>query len=150
MQKLNLPSFDYKIRNDDGKVWIFDGIRKKYLVLTPEEWVRQHFVNYLVTHLHYPRTLIRIEGGLKFNSLRKRSDIVVYDREGLPWMIVECKSPDVPVDASTVRQVSVYNATLKARFITVTNGLQHFCCSIQRDEKKFEMLTEIPPPAALP
>ena len=149
MQKLNLPLFDYKIRNDDGKVWIFDVIRKKYLVLTPEEWVRQHFVNYLITHLQYPKSLIRIEGGLKFNNMRKRSDIVVYDRGGQPWMIVECKSPDVPVDASTVRQVSMYNSTLKARFITVTNGLQHFCCRIQWEERKFEMLTEIPPPAEI-
>jgi hypothetical protein len=146
MQKLNLPSFGYKLRNDNGKVWIFDVIRKKYLVLTPEEWVRQHFANYLIHHLEYPRSLMKMEGGLEFNRLRKRSDIVVYDSAGEPWMVVECKSPDVPIDDSIMRQASMYNATLRAKFLTITNGMQHFCCRILWDERKTEMLTELPAP----
>src|SRR5688572_31218406 len=93
MHKLNLPAFDYKLKKVDGKVWIFDVIRKKYVILTPEEWVRQHFIYYLVTELHYPRALVRVEGGLVYNTLNKRSDIVIFGREGAPWMLVECKSP---------------------------------------------------------
>ena len=94
MHQLNLPSFDYKLKKADGKVWIFDVIRKKYIVLTPEEWVRQHFIHYLLHELKYPRSLVKIEGGLSYNTLSKRSDIVVFDRDGRPWMLVECKSPE--------------------------------------------------------
>src|SRR5204863_9718286 len=93
MYALNLPTFEYKLKKADGKVWIFDVIRKKFVVLTPEEWVRQHFVNYLIQHLQYPKSLIKIEGGLTFNQLQKRSDIVVFDRFAKPWMVIECKAP---------------------------------------------------------
>ena len=95
MIKLNLPDFDYKLKKAEGKVWIFDVIRKKYLVLTPEEWVRQHVVHFLITHKKYPKALIKLEGGLNYNQLQKRSDIVVFDREGKPWMIMECKAPAI-------------------------------------------------------
>jgi hypothetical protein len=125
MIQLNLPPFEYKLKKAEGKLWIFDVIRKKYIVLIPEEWVRQHFVHFLVTSHKYPRSLIRVEGGLQFNELQKRSDIVVFDRSGSPWMIVECKAPDVPVSEKTLFQASTYNATLRAKYITVTNGMKH-------------------------
>ena len=144
MYQLNLPDFNYSIKKDDGKVWIFDVIRKKYLVLTPEEWVRQHFVNYLVAELKYPKSLIKVEGGLTYNQLSKRSDIVVFDREGKPWMVIECKSPELQVDENVLRQASMYNATLRARYLVVTNGVKHFCAHINWQDNTTKLLTALP------
>lgn len=144
MYKLNLPQFDYKLKKAEGKVWIFDGIRKKFIVLTPEEWVRQHFIHYLVAEKKYPRSLIRVEGGLSYNQLQKRTDIVVFDRQGNPWMIVECKSPTLKVSADTLSQASLYNATLKGEFICVTNGLLHFCARVDWADRKTTLLDETP------
>lgn len=144
MHKLNLPEFDYKLREADGKVWIFDVIRKKYIVLTPEEWVRQHFIHYLTADLKYPRSLIKVEGGLTYNKLSKRSDIVIFNRDAEPWMLIECKSPDIKVSEKTLRQASVYNATLKAKYLTITNGLKHYCSQINWQENKIEILTALP------
>lgn len=127
MVKLNLPAFGFELKNDDEKIQIFDLLRKQYVALTPEEWVRQHFIHYLIHHLRYPKGLIKIEGGLMFNKLQKRTDIVVYDREGKPWMIVECKAPTLKISARTVQQASTYNYSLKAKYLVVTNGLKHFC-----------------------
>ena len=141
MVKLNLPSFEYKLRDANGKVWIFDGIRKKYVVLTPEEWVRQHFINHLVNHLGYPKALLKVEAGLKYNKLSKRSDIVVYNREGIPWMVIECKAPDLTIDEKSILQVSVYNKTLKAAYVVLTNGMKHLCFDVSKEIKS---LTELP------
>lgn len=145
MLKLNLPSFDYKLRKEEGKVWIFDGIRKKYIVLTPEEWVRQHFIHYLINEKKYPRSLMRIEGGLRYNALQKRSDIVVYDVKGLPWLVVECKAPHEPISQATVHQASVYNATLKAPYIAVTNGIHHVWAKVDWTQKTTALLDDAPP-----
>jgi hypothetical protein len=144
MQKLNLPEFEYTLRKADGKVWIFDVIRKKYLVLTPEEWVRQHFIHYAINVLQYPKTLIKVEGGLKYNTLAKRSDVLIFDRHGNPWMLVECKSTDVQITDSSLRQVSAYNATLKAPFLSVTNGLRHYCCTVNWKDKKIDLIQDFP------
>lgn len=144
MYKLNLPEFDYKLKKTEGKVCIFDVIRKKYLVLTPEEWVRQHFVNYLLSEKKIPRSLIRIEGGLMYNALQKRSDIVVYDRSGAPWLIVECKSPAVPVSPAALAQAALYNATLRAPYISVTNGLVHFYAHVEWEKRMTAQLEEMP------
>lgn len=127
MFKLNLPDFNLTIRKEDGKVWIFDMIRKKYIVLTPEEWVRQHFIHYLVNELKYPKTLFRIEGSLSYNKLQKRSDIVIHDRDGKPWMLVECKAPNIKLTQKAFNQVAVYNMTIGARFVAVTNGMVQYC-----------------------
>ena len=144
MQKLNLPEFQYSLRDAEGKKWIFDVIRKKYLVLTPEEWVRQHFIHYLISSLNYPKALIKVEGGLTYNQLSKRSDILVYDREAKPWMIVECKSPQQTINDLTVWQASVYNSKLKARYLSVTNGLLHYCARIDWEQGKIDLMTELP------
>ena len=144
MYKLNLPPIDVKLKKAEGKVWIFDGIRKKYIVLTPEEWVRQHFIHSLITERKYPRSLIRVEGGLLYNSLQKRTDIVVYDRQGEPWMIVECKAPTQPVSAATLVQASVYNSTLRGQFIAVTNGMVHLCAHIDWLERRTTLLDATP------
>src|ERR1700704_4205256 len=109
MTRLNLPACDFKVKKSEGKVWIFDGSRKKFVVLTPEEWVRQHFINFLITEHQYPRSLFRIEGSLAYNRLQKRSDILVYDRGGKPWMLVECKSPAIKLSQRAFNQVAIYN-----------------------------------------
>jgi hypothetical protein len=145
MHRLNLPSFDYKLKKAEGKVWIFDVIRKKYIILTPEEWVRQHFLHYLLNELHYPKALTKVEGGLVYNTLAKRSDIVIFDRDAKPWMLVECKSPQTKVTENTLRQASAYNATLKAKYLVVTNGLMHFCSETNWDAATTSLLESLPP-----
>ena len=144
MFKLNLPEFDYKLKKAEGKVWIFDGIRKKYLVLTPEEWVRQHFIYYLIHEKKYPRSLIRVEGGLVYNELRKRTDIVIFGRGGRPWMVVECKSPGLQVSDTTLAQASIYNATLRAEYVCVTNGLVHLYAQVNWQERTTTQLDDAP------
>ena len=134
MRALNLPEFEMQLQKSEGKVWIFDVIRKRYVVLTSEEWVRQHLVNYFITVLHYPKSLISIEGGLRYNQLQKRSDILIYDRDGKPWMIVECKSFEVELDVHSVKQVAVYNASIKAPYLALSNGLKHICFTVEKGE----------------
>ena len=144
MIPLNLPPFEYKVKKAEGKLWIFDVIRKKYVALIPEEWVRQHFIHWIVDHLNYPKSLIRVEGGLTFNQLAKRTDIVVFDRNGKPWMIIECKSPDIPVSEKTVFQASTYNAIHKAKYITVTNGITHLYAGTAWEEGTTRWLEKMP------
>lgn len=144
MLKLNLPEFEVNLKKSEGKIWIFDGIRKKYLILTPEEWVRQHLVNYFVNHLGYSKSLISVERGLHYNQLQKRSDITVFDRSGKPWMIVECKSPEINLDQKTVLQVAVYNADVRAKYVSVSNGLQHICYEPKPDVKEIVLMKNFP------
>ena len=144
MLKLNLPEFEVNLKKSEGKVWIFDGIRKKYILLTPEEWVRQHLINYFIYHLKYPKSLISVERGLQYNQLLKRSDITVFDREGNPWMIIECKSPEISLDQKSILQVAVYNSNVGARFVSVSNGLKHICYEAKPDVKDVVLLNEFP------
>lgn len=123
---------------------IFDSIRKKFVVLTPEEWVRQHFLNYLIETLYYPKALIKIETGLIYNQLQRRSDMIVYDRHAQPWMIVECKSPGQALNNLTIRQVSVYNTVIKAKYIAITNGLVHWCYEVDVNENQTRFLDSFP------
>ncbi|HEX5170931.1 MAG TPA: type I restriction enzyme HsdR N-terminal domain-containing protein [Cyclobacteriaceae bacterium] len=144
MIKLNLPSYEYKLKKTEGKIFVFDIIRRKYVLLTPEEWVRQHFIHFLINQLNYPRVLIKVESGLSFNHLKKRSDIVIYDRSGDPWMVIECKSPDQKINQRTVQQVSVYNRTIKAKYVGLTNGLTHICCVVNHEERTTDLLDQFP------
>ncbi len=144
MQKLNLPSYTFRTKQEEGVTYIFDKIRKKFLVLTPEEWVRQHFNEYLIEEHQYPRALFKCEGGLKYNKLSKRSDILIYDRDGKPFFLIECKAPKVKLDQSVFQQVSVYNQTIKAPYIAITNGLQHFICKIDLQKGTYDFVNEIP------
>ncbi|MFD2999486.1 type I restriction enzyme HsdR N-terminal domain-containing protein [Pontibacter toksunensis] len=123
---------------------IFDAIRRKYVVLTPEEWVRQHFVHYLINTLSYPKSLISIERGANYNKLQKRSDLCVYNQEGKPHLLVECKASSVPITQEVVKQVSVYNRTLRAQFVAITNGLEHFCWQVDFETRLFQPLQGIP------
>jgi len=144
MVKLDLPGFDYQISKAEGKLWIFDIIRKKPIVLTPEEWVRQHIVHYFINELKYPKSLIRIEGGLKYNQLQKRSDVVVFDREGKPWLLMECKSPDLKLSQNTIMQAAVYNNNVKAKYIALSNGMQHVCYEVKEKVAEVELLKSFP------
>ncbi|GMQ24477.1 type I restriction enzyme HsdR N-terminal domain-containing protein [Algoriphagus sp. oki45] len=135
---LNLPPFPTKIKEDNGKLLILDSLRKKYLVLTPEEWVRQHWINYLIEGLGYPKGLFSLEKGLKYNQLSKRTDLVVFDRKGATYLLVECKAPTVKINQNTLIQALTYNKPLNCPHIILSNGIQHICMSF--DEKKREFL----------
>ena len=144
MFSLNLPPFDYKLKKAEGKLWIFDIIRKKWIVLTPEEWVRQHFIHMLIEQKKYPRSLIRVEGGLQYNELQKRSDILVFNRDGAPWMLIECKAPEIRLSEKSVFQASVYNATLRAQYVAVSNGLRHLYAEIHWEKGTTSWIEELP------
>lgn len=145
MKKLNLPEFEYKIKKQLDKLYIYDQIRKKYLLLTPEEWVRQHFIHYLCVELRYPRGLITTESGLKYNQQQRRTDIVVFNRKGEPFLIVECKAPEIRLSQKVFNQIAVYNKVLGANLLVVSNGLEHYCCRLSAEAGKWEFLPGIPP-----
>jgi len=144
LPNLNLPNYEFNVKTNKGKLSIYDINRKKFVVLTPEEWVRQNMVQYLIIELRYPASLIKIEGSLRFNNRIKRSDIVVYNRNGNPFLIVECKSYKTKITQLTFDQVAVYNQSIMAEFILVTNGMQHFCCNMDFEKNKIEFVDEIP------
>jgi hypothetical protein len=144
MEKLNLPRFGHNIKHQEGKTVIFDVIRKKFVALTPEEWVRQNFVHYLINHLQYARSLINIETGLKYNQLAKRSDIIAYSRDSLPFLLVECKAPQVPINQSTFEQAAMYNKSVGAKYVVLTNGLEHSCFTFDQSSKQLKFLDHIP------
>lgn len=144
LQKLNLPEYNFRFRQLESKAQIFDGFRKRYVALTPEEWVRQNFLMYLVTEKNYPSTLISVESALMLYSRRKRTDIVIYNNQGTALMIVECKAPQVPVDEKVFDQVVRYNMALQVRFMVLTNGINHFCCHIDYQNRSYRFLPEIP------
>ncbi len=144
MQKLNLPSYSFRIKNKENKYLIFDIIRKKYVILNPEEWVRQHWIHYLIDEKKYPSSLIGIEKQLIINNLQKRTDILVFDNKGKPNIIIECKAPNIKITQNTFDQIARYNLKLEAKYLIVTNGLQHFYCKMNHDEMKYEFLKDIP------
>ncbi len=144
MDALNLPAFDFKITKSGANYLIFDTLRRKNVVLTPEEWVRQHFVHYLISFLQYPKSLVSVERGTTYNKLQKRTDLCVYNQFGKPHLLVECKAAHVPITQDVVKQVSVYNQTVQAKYVVITNGLQHFCWQVDFESRQFEPLQEIP------
>ncbi len=144
MHPLNLPSVSLKYKIENNKRLVFDVIRKKYVMLTPEEGVRQHFVHYLLNQLGYPAGLIAIETVVKINTLNQRADVVVYNRKGKPVMIVECKAPKVKVDNSVFEQAARYNQNLEVDYLLVTNGIKHYCAQLNKENKSYKMLKVIP------
>ena len=141
---LKLPNHPFKITQKDDVYLIFDEIRKKHLVLTPEEWVRQHFIRFLLKEKKFPSTLLQIEGGLSLNQTRKRSDILVYDNLGEKIMVIECKAPAVAITQATFDQAARYNSVYKARWLAVTNGLNHYYAKIDHLNGKFLFVEELP------
>lgn len=134
---LNLPQIDPLLVQSDGKVLIFDSLRKKHLVLTPEEWVRQHWINYLIKHKGYPGGLFSLEKGLKYNQLAKRTDLIVFDREAKPYLLIECKAPGVRIDKKTLSQAMIYNSTLDCPNLILSNGHVHIFMSYSEGAKEF-------------
>lgn len=144
MNNLNIPPFDYKIKKSDEKLLIFDILRKKYIVLTPEEWVRQHFIHYLINHYQYPKALIKVESGLHYNQRQKRTDIQVFNREGQLFMIIECKAPHIALNQQVFEQAAQYNKVLQAPFITITNGIAWHACSTDWETMTVQFLEDLP------
>ena len=142
--QLNLPIAVLKTKLVEGTTQVFDVVRKKYFKLTPEEWVRQNFIHYLNKEKNYPFGLMGVEKMVKYNSLKTRADIVIYNREGMPSVIVECKAPNVKITQDAFNQIAKYNYKLRVRYLVVTNGLQHFCCKMDYENNKITFLAEIP------
>ncbi|MCE5346454.1 MAG: type I restriction enzyme HsdR N-terminal domain-containing protein [Bacteroidales bacterium] len=144
MKQLNLPQYSFKISGREGEEMILDPVRRKYVKLTPEEWVRQNFIRYLVNEGKYPVGLLGVEVMFRLNKLKRRVDILVHNRQGEPVMIVECKSPDVKIDDKVFDQIVCYNMGLRVPYIVVTNGIDHYACRIDHSENKYEFLLVIP------
>lgn len=142
--ELNLPSFDIRLQRNDEGVKIFDRLRKKFIILTPEEWVRQHFVNYLINHKGFPESLMANEIGITLNGTRRRCDTVVFDKHGSPMVIVEYKASSIVISQSTFDQIVRYNMVLHARYLIVSNGMNHYCCRIDYDNMSYDFLKEVP------
>lgn len=149
MQALNLPPFDARIDTKEGKHFILDVIRRRYVALTPEEWVRQHFVHYLITYKGFPRTLMANEVQLSLNGTKKRCDTVLYKRDLTAQMIVEYKAPDVKITQAVFDQIGRYNLVLHVDYLVVSNGLCHYCCRMDYEHNSYKFLPDIPAYQAL-
>lgn len=144
MTRLNLPPFEIKLRGTKAQPQIFDILRKKYIALTPEEWVRQHFVHFLVEHKGYPAALMANEIQLKVGEKTLRADSVLYSRDLKPRMIIEYKAPHIPITQKVFDQISIYNMLLHVDYLVVSNGLQHYICKMDYNDKKYLFLVDIP------
>lgn len=144
MQELNLPSYSFKLKQDKDKTYVFDAIRKKYVLLTPEEWVRQHIIQFVIQEKKYPASLVAVEIGLKYNQLQKRADVLVYNTSGKPLLLIECKASEVKITQEVFHQIALYNMTYKVAYLLVTNGLEHYCCVMDYTNNTYQFLQDIP------
>ncbi len=144
MKQLQFPTYSFRFKNSENKVAIFDEIRKKFIIITPEEWVRQHVVQFLLQDKKYPKSHINVEKLLKINGLNKRYDIVVYNPDGSIFILVECKAPEIKISQHTFDQIARYNMTLNAEYLMVTNGLNHYFCKMDYENEKYDFLPELP------
>ena len=144
MQKLNFPTYSFRFKNSENKVSIFDEIRKKFILLTPEEWVRQHVVQFLLQDKNYPKSYINVEKLIKINDLSKRYDGVVFQPNGEIFLLIECKAPEVQISQQTFDQIARYNLVLNAKYLMVTNGLNHYFCQMDFENEKYVFLRELP------
>lgn len=142
--ELNLPNYQAKIQKKEGDYFIYDEIRKGYFMLTPEEWVRQNFIHFLLNHHSYSKNYIKVEKQFKVNERIKRFDVLVYDKDAAPFLLIECKSPEVKISQATFAQIATYNMELKVPYLIVTNGLTHFICEIDFENKTYNYLKGIP------
>lgn len=143
MIKLNLPEYNYKIQTRNSKKYIFDIVRKKFVALTPEEIVRQNFLHFLIFEKKFPKELLGVEVSLKLNNTDKRSDIVLYNNKGKASLLVECKAPNININQKTFNQIAVYNIKFEAKYLTVTNGMAHYCCKYDQNGN-YKFLKDIP------
>jgi len=142
--QLNLPSYAFRTFQKEGKSLIFDALRHRWVKLTPEEWVRQNFVRYLVEEKHFPASLISVERSLRFNRQDFRADAVVFSTAGRPLLVIECKAPEVAVSQKVFDQIVRYNVEFQVDFLIVTNGLSHYCCKLDKQNQSYDFLREIP------
>ena len=149
MIRLNLPEYEINVAEKDGKQQIFDFLRRKFVALTPEEWVRQHFTHFLVEAKNYPKGLLANEIQLTIGDKRLRCDTLLYNRQMQPQMIVEYKAPHIQIQQKTFDQIVVYNLLLHADYLVVSNGLQHYCCQMDYERRSYRFMTEIPDYAAI-
>lgn len=144
MQKLNFPVYSFRFKNSENKVSIFDPIRKKFILLTPEEWVRQHTIQFLIQEKKYPVSHINVEKLVKVNDINKRYDIVVFKSNGEILLLIECKAPEVAVTQTTFDQIARYNLILQAEYLMVTNGLNHYFCQMDFEQERYHFLQDLP------
>ncbi|RAR70685.1 type I restriction enzyme HsdR N-terminal domain-containing protein [Flavobacterium aciduliphilum] len=144
MQKLHFPTYTFRFKNSENKIAIFDEIRKKFILLTPEEWVRQHVIQYLINEKKYPKALINVEKLIKINGLNKRYDVVVFQTNGAIELLIECKAPSVPISQKTFDQIAQYNLVAQAKYLMVTNGLNHYFCKMNFEQEQYIFLHELP------
>ena len=142
--ELNLPSFDIRVRDNDGHRQVFDVLRRRYVALTPEEWVRQHFVHFLIDHKGYPKGLLANEVELRVGEKRLRCDTLLYNKALQPQMIVEYKAPDIAITQRVFDQITAYNLLLHVDHLLVSNGRQHYCCRMDYGQKSYSFLHDIP------
>jgi hypothetical protein len=144
-QPLNFPSLSLTVEEDvHGDLSIYDSLRKKYLVLTPEEWVRQHMIHFLIQYHQYPKSLFSLEKGLKYNTMTKRFDVLVHDRVGEPFLLIECKAPNVNLSQKTMEQVCQYNSRIKAQYIGVSNGINHVFLKFNEINMNYNQISSVP------
>ena len=144
MQNLNFPSYNFRFKNSENKVSIFDDIRKKFIQLTPEEWVRQNTIQFLLQERNYPKSYLNIEKLIKINDIVKRYDIVVFQPDGTIFLLIECKAPEIKITQQTFDQIARYNLTVKAEYLMVTNGLNHYFCQMDFEKEQYVFLEELP------
>ena len=145
METLNLPTYEFRTTERNGTRTIYDPVRQTYVRLTPEEWVRQHFVQYLIQELDVPAGLVAVEASFRYQGQPRRADAIVHDRQGDPLLVVECKAPRVSIDQDAFDQCAQYNLVLKAPYLTVTNGQTHYACPIDFDAQNYTFLDDLPP-----
>lgn len=144
MEALNLPDFTNQLKSDSAKNIIYDSFRKKHVALTPEEWVRQNFLMFMFTVLNYPAGLLSVEMSIELNKLKRRCDIVAFNHQAQPKLIVECKATSIKINQQTFNQIATYNLKLKVDYLVITNGLEHYCCKMDYKNNTYSYLEKIP------
>jgi len=144
MQELNFPKYSFRFKSSENKLYLFDPIRKKFIFLTPEEWVRQNTIQYLLVEKKYPKSLTSVERVITVKNRLKRYDIVIYNSDGSIFLLVECKAPNVRVTQETFDQIARYNSDLRAEYLMITNGLEHYFCKMDFEKQKYVFLKELP------
>ena len=144
MHALNFPRYSFRFKNSENKIAVFDVLRKKFVLLTPEEWVRQHVVQFLIIEKKMPQSLLNVEKQLRVNQMLKRYALLVYNPDGSIHLVVECKAASVPITQETFDQIARYNLALNARYLMVTNGLQHYYCQMDYEQEKYHFLRDLP------
>lgn len=144
MWQLNLPEYKFNIKKEGEKYYIFDTQRKRHVSLTPEEWVRQNFIQFLIQEKKYPSALIAVESQIKINGMKKRCDAIVYDQTMQPFIIIEFKSPAIAITQQTFDQAAVYNSKLKVAYLIISNGLEHYCCLVDSSSMQYQFMEVIP------